>query len=101
MVCTPPDGMLHQHFNTGNHPSRYLAVQFGSVRYPVLGMKREMWETAVDKSAEEGGAQVEYERQDPRIHAMWLAEMDRNGVKSEMGNLFDEATIRRARNASL
>jgi oxalate decarboxylase/phosphoglucose isomerase-like protein (cupin superfamily) len=95
VVCTPPAGMLHQHFNTGNHPSRYLAIQFGSVRYPVLSMKREMWETAVDKSAEEGGAQVEYEHQDPRIHAMWLAEMDRNGVKSEMGDLFDEGAIRK------
>ena len=95
VVCTPPADMFHQHFNTGSRPSRYLAVQFGSIRYPILGMKREMWDVGVDKSQEEGGAQIEYENQDPRIHPQWLSEIDKNGVKSKMGDIFDEAAMRR------
>ncbi len=94
VVCTPPDGMWHQHFNTGDHPSRYLAIQIGSIRYPLMGMKREMWDTGVDRSVDEGGAQMEYEDQGSRIHKMWLAEIDRNGVSSQMGQFFDEDAIR-------
>lgn len=98
VVCTPPEGMFHQHFNTGNSPSRYLAVQIGTVRYPLLRIKREIWDSGVDKSVDEGGAQLEYEDQDPRLHALWLAEIDRQGVVSKMGALFNEESIRRGRN---
>ena len=95
VVCTPPDGMMHQHFNTGTTPSRYLAIQIGSIRYPLMKMKREIWDVGVDKSMDEGGAQLEYEDQDPRIHALWLKEMDKNGAQSKMGDVFDEDAIRR------
>jgi len=95
VVVTPPDQMFHQHFNTGSTPSRYLAVQFGTVRYPMTQAKKDIWSSGVDKSVDEGGAQLEYEAQDPRIHRMWLEEMDRNGVPSEMGDIFDEDRIRR------
>ena len=39
----------------------------------------------------EGGDQIEYEDQDKRIHALWLAELRRTGVKSQMGAHFEEA----------
>jgi hypothetical protein len=94
VVVTPPEQMFHQHFNTGDTPSRYLAIQFGTVRYPIRQVKKDTWGGRVDKSVEEGGAQLEYENQDPRIHRMWLDEMDRNGVPSEMGDIFDEEKIR-------
>ena len=32
--------------------------------------------------SEQGGAQVEYEDQDPRIHKMWLQEIAKHGVTS-------------------
>jgi hypothetical protein len=41
-------------------------------------------------SIKEGGAQIEYADQDPRIHALWLAELRKTGVKSQMGAFFDE-----------
>jgi hypothetical protein len=94
VVVTPPEQMFHQHFNTGSTPSRYLAVQFGTVRYPVTAAKKDIWSGKVDRSVEEGGAQIEYENQMPHIHRMWLAEMDRKGIPSEMGELFDEDRIR-------
>jgi hypothetical protein len=34
----------------------------------------------VSRSVKEGGAQLEYEDQDPRIHEIWLEEMRKNGV---------------------
>ena len=92
-VFAPPDGMLHQHFNTGPEPARYLAVSMGSHRYPVLSHKVKI-KQAPDATIQEGGAQINYEDQDPRIHAIWLRELAKTGVESRMGKYFDEAAIR-------
>ena len=35
---------------------------------------------ATKTSIKEGGDQIEYEDQDPRIHQMWLAEMKKAGI---------------------
>ena len=35
-------------------------------------------------SVKEGGDQIEYEDQDPRVHQMWLEEMRKNGVTPKM-----------------
>ena len=89
-VYCPPDSMFHQHFNVADHPARYLALQIGTVRYPLLEMKRQIWDVGVDKNVREGGAQIEYEDQDPRVHRMWLDEIARNAVTSRMGRFIDE-----------
>jgi hypothetical protein len=46
-----------------------------------------------DVSLKKGGRQIEYEDQDPRIHALWLKALRRTGVKSRMGDVFDEDAI--------
>jgi gentisate 1,2-dioxygenase len=94
VVVTPPEQMFHQHFNTGTTPSRYLALQFGTVRYPMTWAKKDIWSGKVDKSVEDGGAQIEYENQMPQIHKMWLDEIDRKNIPSEMGEIFDEDKVR-------
>jgi len=43
----------------------------------------------------EGGLQINYEDQDPRIHQIWLQELAKTGVPSKMGKYFDEAKIRK------
>ena len=43
---------------------------------------------------QQGGRQIEYEDQDPRIHAIWLRELAKTGVPSRMGKYFDESRIR-------
>ena len=93
-VFAPPEGMFHQHFNTGPEPARYLAISMGSHRYPVLGHKLKL-KQAPDASVQEGGSQINYEDQDPRIHQIWLRELARAGVASRMGKYFDEDRIRR------
>ena len=92
MLFAPPDGMFHQHFDTSKQPARYLAIGFGSKRYPVVYDRRAGSEgNRSDVSMKEGGRQIEYADQDPRVHALWLKELQKTGVKSEMGKIFDES----------
>jgi mannose-6-phosphate isomerase-like protein (cupin superfamily) len=91
-VFAPPDMMFHQHFNTAAEPARYLAVSLGSHRYPVTAQKRARKSDAL-KSAKDGGWQIEYDEQDPRIHPMFLRALAKNGVASCMGRHFDEERI--------
>ena len=70
-VFAPPDQMFHQHFNTAPDPARYLAVAFGSLRYPFTTDKRHVF-LGMDVSVKDGGCQIEYEHQDPRIHQIYL-----------------------------
>jgi oxalate decarboxylase/phosphoglucose isomerase-like protein (cupin superfamily) len=91
-VFAPPEDMFHQHFNTGAEPARYLALSLGSHRYPVLARKVARKENP-EASIKEGGLQLDYADQDPRIHRIWLAEMKKAGLDSRMGKYFDEAKI--------
>jgi hypothetical protein len=92
-MYTPPFWMFHQHFNTCDHPARYLACSLGSRRYPFIALRKKSAEGGGSTSIQQGGRQVEYEDQDPRIHRKWLEELKKTGVASEMGDIFDEATI--------
>jgi hypothetical protein len=78
-VFAPPDMMYHQHFNGCPKPVRYLAMGHGSVRYPFT---RNMWNVyrGVDVDVKQGGNQIEYEDQDPRVHALFLAELAKHGI---------------------
>ena len=82
-VFAPPDMMFHQHFNKGAEPVRYLAMGHGSVRYPFT---QNMWNVylGVDVSTKEGGKQIEYADQDPRIHQIYVEEMAKVGLTPQM-----------------
>jgi hypothetical protein len=47
-----------------------------------------------DLSVKEGGRQIEYKDQDPRLHDLWLKEMKANGVPSKMGKYIDESQFK-------
>lgn len=91
VVFSPPDQMFHQHFNTAPTPARYLAIAVGSQRYPLVESKRKLMDSGVDTSVAQGGNQIEYEDQDPRIHALYLDELARHGGQSKMGRFIDES----------
>jgi oxalate decarboxylase/phosphoglucose isomerase-like protein (cupin superfamily) len=93
-MYTPPFWMFHQHFNTCDKPSRYLACSMGSRRYPFIALRRVSAEGGGSTSIQNGGRQVEYEDQDPRVHRKWLDAIAANGVDSQMGDVFDEDKIR-------
>ena len=92
-MYTPPFWMFHQHFNTCDKPARYLACSMGSRRYPFIALRRRSAEGGGATSIQQGGRQVEYEDQDPRIHRKWLEAIERNGVTSNMSDVFDEEKI--------
>jgi quercetin dioxygenase-like cupin family protein len=91
VVFPPADQQFHQHFTTSAAPARYFATGFGSLRYPFTSARRQ--EILGDKvafatSTKDGGEQIEYADQDPRIHPIWLAELAKHGLKSKMGRFF-------------
>src|SRR6266852_5976786 len=94
-VFAPPDQMFHQHFNTAADPARYLAVAFGSLRYPFTTDKRHVF-LGMDVSVKDGGCQIEYEHQDPRIHGIYLEELGKHGVTSGMAKFVDERPYAKA-----
>jgi uncharacterized RmlC-like cupin family protein len=85
VVFPPVENQFHQHFVTSKEPSRYMATGTSNQRYPLTEAARTNSGTdneqgAVARSVKDGGGQIEYEDQDPRIHALWLEEMEKNGV---------------------
>ena len=82
-VFAPTDMLFHQHFNTSPEPARYLAVAFGGLRYPFSEDKKKTF-LGMDVSVKEGGRQLEYEDQDPRIHRMYVEELAKYGIKPRM-----------------
>ncbi len=93
-MYTPPFWMYHQHFNTCDQPARYLACSLGSRRYPFISLRRKSAEGGGATSVKDGGRQIEYEDQDPRVHRKFLDELASTGVASQMGDVFDEPAIR-------
>jgi oxalate decarboxylase/phosphoglucose isomerase-like protein (cupin superfamily) len=79
-IVVPPEGWFHQHFNTGTEPARYLALRWGSKKYP------RPWgeHYVVDESVNSGGAQIEYADEDPRIRAMFEEELAKVGLTCGM-----------------
>lgn len=73
-----PDPWYHQHFNLSEGPSRYLAVHFGSQKYPGL-VWVDHWKVQVSTS--EGGEQVEYRDEDPYIMELYTAELAKRGLE--------------------
>ena len=92
-MYTPPFWMFHQHFNTGPKPARYLACGMGSRRYPFIALRKRSAEGGGSIPIQQGGRQIEYEDQDPRIHRKWLDAIKKNGVASRMGDILDEPAI--------
>ena len=73
-----PDPWYHQHFNVGPEPARYLAVHFGSQRFPGF-VWTDAWKVAADTSA--GGDNIESSKEDPKILALYKQEMKKAGLK--------------------
>lgn len=79
----PPDQIFHQHFNTAPRPSRYLAVAFGSIRYPFSSDKKGLFGDGVDRDVAQGGRQIEYEDEDERVRATFQAELLARGIAAD------------------
>jgi mannose-6-phosphate isomerase-like protein (cupin superfamily) len=74
-IFVPPDMWWHQHFNSGTDPARYVALRWGSRKHMI---NHKYQGTLVDRR--QGGNQIEYDEQSPRIDELFTAECARNGV---------------------
>jgi quercetin dioxygenase-like cupin family protein len=83
VVYAPADQQFHQHFNTAARPSRYLAVAYGGLRYPFTEERRQHF-LGVDKSVSEGGRQIDYADEDPRIRELYEKELAAIGLTCAM-----------------
>jgi oxalate decarboxylase/phosphoglucose isomerase-like protein (cupin superfamily) len=82
-VVVPPNQWFHQHFNSGAQPARYLALRWGSWRYRFMRLTDS--EGSTYKSIKEGGAQIDYEDEDPKIHQEFESAVARVGATCRMG----------------
>ncbi|MGW4464774.1 cupin domain-containing protein [Micromonospora sp. NPDC004704] len=80
-VIVPPDRWFHQHFNTGSSPARYLALRWGSKKYPVFKNFQ------IDRPTTQGGDQIEYEDEDPMVRKLFEDELAANGATSRMDSV--------------
>ena len=83
-VVVPPNQWFHQHFNSGAEPARYLALRWNNWRYRFIALSDDR---AVDKSVKDGGTQIEYEDEDPEIHATFEQALTRVGAPCRMGSM--------------
>ncbi len=82
-MVVPPTNWFHQHFNGGTEPARYLALRWGSQKHGFsLGSAGE---GEADVSVKLGGAQIEYEDEDPIVHDMFAETLAQAGGESQMG----------------
>ena len=95
VMYAPPHLMFHQHFNTAPRPARYVAIGMGSRRYPFTSLRRQVIQGA-EVNVAQGGRQIDYGEQDPRIHALWMKEIAAAGGTSDMGKYIDESSYSRA-----
>jgi uncharacterized RmlC-like cupin family protein len=83
----PEDMYLHQHFNTGQEPARYIAIRWGAGKYRFWpGFNQEFTMTSTDIKL--GGNQIEYPDEEPWIYETYLEECAKHGVKPDMERLF-------------
>lgn len=75
-MVVPPDRWLHQHFNTGKEPARYLALRWGSRKFCTAPEEEKL-----AKSMKLGGDQIEYEDEDEEVHALFKSECAKNGFE--------------------
>jgi len=77
-LIVPGRMQFHQHFNTGTEPAKYLALRWGSQKYPT-GLhfsEGENWWF----STRLGGNQIEYEDEDLDVRQMYAKELAKKGI---------------------
>jgi mannose-6-phosphate isomerase-like protein (cupin superfamily) len=79
----------HQHFNVGATPAAYLVMGVGQSRRYVNSRWTDMRtdRNTADISVEEGGMQLEYDKEDPEVHRIFEEELKKRGFECHMKNL--------------
>lgn len=82
---------FHQHFNVGTTPARYINMSpSNSRKYAYrrgINDPTRQGEIRAMVSIKEGGIQLEYEDEDPRVHRIFEDELAKHGQECRMKNL--------------
>ena len=89
-MFVPPDQWFHQHFNAGTEPARYLAIRWGGRKHR---QARSTDMASVETSVKEGGAQIEYVDEDPRVYEIFKAELAKVGIEPQMAQFFPNRNL--------
>ena len=84
-LIVPPNMWMHQHFNTGPTPARYLAFKVGSQRNAQGVMM--CW-----ISRRIGGDQLDYADETPQVRAMFAEALTSNGLQVTHGRRLRQGT---------
>ena len=88
-VVVPPNQWFHQHFNSGADPARYLALRWNSWRYRFVALTDEK---PIEVDVKQGGGQIEYEDEDPKIHQIFESALAKAGAPCHMGSMVQWCT---------
>ena len=81
-LIVPGRMQFHQHFNTGKQPAKYLALRWGSQKFPTgkhFSEGENWW-----FSTKQGGNQIEYEDEDLEVTQMYAQELTQKGIKLKL-----------------
>jgi len=82
-MIVPPNMWMHQHFNTGTTPARYLAFKHEGVAIRNAQGVPKAW---ISKRA--GGDQIDYRDEKPETRRQFAAELAKNGLTSKMDGAY-------------
>ena len=87
---------FHQHFNVGTTPARYINMSpSNSRKYAYrrgVNDPKKQGEIRAMVSIKEGGIQLEYEDESPRVHRIFEEELAKHGQECRMRNLVADCT---------
>ena len=82
-MIVPPNMWLHQHFNTGNTPARYLAF-----KHEVASLRNSQGVPIAWISRRIGGDQIDYADETPVVRTMFADELAKRGLTPRMDQAY-------------
>jgi hypothetical protein len=82
-MIVPPNMWLHQHFNTGPTPARYLAFKHEGVAIRNAQGVPKAW-----ISKRDGGDQIDYRDEDRKTREQFAAELAKHGLAPQMDKAY-------------
>jgi hypothetical protein len=78
-MIVPPNMWMHQHFNTGTTPARYLAF-----KHEVVSVRNSQGVPKAWISRRLGGDQIDYVDETPEVRSMFKQELGKHGLTPQM-----------------
>jgi hypothetical protein len=88
-MFVPPEGWWHAHFCTSKEHAVFLAIGWGTDKPKPGGRQYDY-----SKSPQEGGDQYKFIDETPDVHALFEAELAKNGVACRMGGVHPYCTAK-------